>query len=102
MQGLFSARQASFSQVGIEKITLKVRKSEAYRATPPPNARPGIFPSGFCYIGTWQNISKIVWQNILSYQGGGQGIGCGTCQIPESGSRQGQIQVLQKTGMDLF
>lgn len=44
---------------------------------------------------------KTVWQNILPCQGIGWVIGCGICQIPDNGSRPDQIQVLQKSGMNL-
>lgn len=45
------------------------------------------FQGFFGYMETWWNISKLFGR--ISYQGRGQ---CGTCQIPESGSRHSQFK----------
>lgn len=104
MQALFSVRRGCLPKVGFEKIASNVGESRVHMA--PKTARLGGFQGlgdfqmNFGYLVTWLNISELF--NITSYQGGDQSIRCRTCQIPGNGPRPDQIQVLEKTGMNLF
>ena len=84
---------------------MNIGKSGAYIAPKivwfPRNKKLYGVSSGFWLHRNWAEYLKIIWRNILPRQGIGWVIGCGTCQIPDNGSRPGQIQVLQKTGMNL-
>lgn len=84
-QALFSDRQGYLPDMWFEKITVNVGDCGIYIALKICKTRG--FPKvgrSFAYLGIGMIISKIIWQDILFYQAGGQDIRCGTCQIPEN------------------
>ena len=83
----FLSRQGYFPKVGFEKIASSIGDSGVYIAQ--KNLQDwGVYKGweisggNLGYIETWLNMSKLFGRT--SYQGG-------TCHIPESGSRSGQI-----------
>lgn len=84
--------------MGFERTALNIGKMR-YFFSSPKTSKIGDSKDFWLHRNLAEHL-KIIWQSIVYYQGGGLGIR--VWKNSRKGSRQGQIQVLQQTGMNFL